>query len=142
LIVAAALGTMFSTTLTVLDAFPRVVRAMLEVAADPDAAGAGAVDRPGHRARYLVGLVGLALGALLIIDQFGGAFTRLIDFITTVSFLAAPIIAWLNLRLVCGHWTPEPARPGPALRALAWLGLVLLAALSLLWIGWRVFGPG
>lgn len=141
LIVAAALGTMFTTTLTVLDAFPRVVRAMIDVAADPDAPSAGSADRPGHRRRYLVGLIVLALGALLIIDRFSGAFTRLIDFITTVSFLSAPLIAWLNLKLVCGQWTPEHARPGPALRALAWVGLVLLAMLSLAWIGWRTFGP-
>ncbi|NKI36512.1 Nramp family divalent metal transporter [Wenzhouxiangella sp. XN79A] len=140
LIVTAALATMFSTTLTVLDAFPRVLRAILEDAGDAGDPEHGAADRPGHRARYLAGLVLIAFGALVIIDRFGGAFTQLIDFITTVSFLAAPVIAWLNLRLLTGRWTPEAARPGPALRALARAGLVFLVLLSVVWVGWQLVG--
>ena len=82
----------------------------------------------------------IALGALVVIDRFGDSFTRLIDFITTVSFLAAPVIAWLNLRLLTGPWTPEDARPGPALRGLAWAGLLFLASFCAVWLGWRLFG--
>ena len=141
LIVTAALATMFSTTLTVIDAFPRVLRAMLEDAGGRAPGERDAVRQPGHRARYLVGLALIAVGALVVIDRFGDGFTRLIDFITTVSFLAAPVIAWLNLRLLTGAWTPPEARPGPALRALAWTGLVFLVAFSAIWIGWRLFGP-
>ncbi len=138
LIVTAALATMFSTTLTVVDAFPRVLRAVLEDAADADERRAA--EDPGHRARYLASLAIIAIGALVVIDRFGGSFTQLIDFITTVSFLAAPIIAWLNLRLLTGPWTPAAARPGPALRALAWTGLAFLVALSAIWIGGRMLG--
>src|SRR6056297_2643471 len=138
LIVTAALATMFSTTLTVVDAFPRVLRAVLEDAADADERRAA--EDPGHRARYLASLAIITIGALVVIDRFGGSFTQLIDFITTVSFLAAPIIAWLNLRLLTGPWTPAAARPGPALRALAWTGLAFLVALSAIWIGGRMLG--
>lgn len=135
LIATAALATMFSTTLTVIDAFPRVLRAFLEEGADaPDPS----VRR--HRARYLAGLALIVAGALVVIGQFGTQFTRLIDFITTVSFLAAPVVAWLNLRLITGEWTPEHARPGRGLRILAQVGLAFLVAFSLVWIGLRVLG--
>lgn len=139
LIATAALATMLSTTLTVIDAFPRVLRALVEQAAATDEDR----DRPDparHRALYLSGLALIVVGALGVIAVFGAQFTALIDFITTVSFLAAPVVAWLNLRLLTGRWTPEHARPGPALRGLSWAGLVFLVAFSLIWAGWRLTG--
>lgn len=133
LIATAALATMFSTTLTVIDAFPRVLRALLEDGADaPDPSDFR------HRALYLAGLALIAAGALIVIGLFGDRFTQLIDFITTVSFLAAPIVAWLNLRLLTGEWTPEHARPGRGLRLLAHVGLAFLVLFSLVWIAMRV----
>ena len=78
------------------------------------------------------------LGAWLIIAVFGRHFTLLIDFTTTVAFLTAPIIAWLNFRLLTGPHTPPEARPGPALYWTAWVGLVFLTLFSLIWIGWRI----
>lgn len=130
----AALATMFSTTLTVADAFPRVLRGLAESARPT--AGPAPQSR-GHRLRYLASMLLIMAGALLVITRFGARFTLLIDFITTVSFLAAPVIAWLNLRLLTSVHTPAAAQPGPVLRALAWAGLLFLAAFSLLWVALR-----
>jgi len=133
LIAFAALATMVSTTLTVADAYPRVLRALLELRereASPRR----------HRARYLAGLALTASGAWLVITFFGERFTLLIDFTTTVAFLAAPVLAWMNLRLITGPHTPAEARPGPGLRALAWFGLAFLTVFSMVWLGWRIFG--
>jgi Mn2+/Fe2+ NRAMP family transporter len=132
LIAFAALATMVSTTLTVADAYPRVLRAYLELD------GAAEHSNESHRARYLVTLVLLSAAAWLVIDRFGAAFTRLIDFTTTVSFLSAPVIAWLNLRLLSGPHTPVSARPGPAMRIWAWCGFAFLALFSLVWVVWRL----
>lgn len=133
LIAFAALATMLSTTLTVADAYPRVLRAFLELG-DPDVER----QRHKHRARYLGGMLLTMSGAWMIIALFGRHFTLLIDFTTTVAFLTAPVIAWLNLKLLTGPHTPQAARPGPAMRVTAWAGLAFLALFSLVWVGWRI----
>jgi len=135
LIAIAAWTTMFSTTLAVADAYPRAIRELIEIS------GAADSEDPTpnlHRSRYLSGLILLSIGALVIIHFFGQRFTELIDFVTTVSFLTAPILAWLSLRLVTGQHMPEPQRPGSLLTGLAWVGLVFLTGFSLTWIGWRL----
>ncbi|WP_043739601.1 Nramp family divalent metal transporter [Thioalkalivibrio nitratireducens] len=136
LIAVAALSTMFSTTLAVTDAYPRVLAALLAVARfGPD-------DRrardPHNRATYLLALALVIAGALLILYFAGAAFTQLIDFATTLSFLAAPVIAWLTLRVVTDAHMPAAARPGFWLRTLAWLGLAFGVGFALIWVGWRM----
>lgn len=138
LIAVAALTAMFSTTLAVTDAYPRVIRAMIEVS------GAASEDSTGrqldlHRGRYVTALLIVTIGALIIILYFGQRFTLLIDFATTVSFLAAPLLAWLNLRVVTADFMPAQHRPGPAMMALAWTGFAFLVAFCLIWLGWRTF---
>lgn len=134
LIALAALAAMLSTTLAVADAYPRVLRAFLELRE-----AAPGVHRRRHRTRYLAGMLLTMAGAWLIIALFGRHFTLLIDFTTTVAFLTAPIVAWLNLKLLTGSHTPEHARPGPAMRYTAWAGLAFLTLFCLVWIGWRLF---
>ncbi|MFP4208099.1 MAG: NRAMP family divalent metal transporter [Wenzhouxiangella sp.] len=136
LIAIAALTAMFSTTLAVTDAYPRVIRAMIEIS------GAAREDRTGrqldlHRGRYITALLFVTIGALIIILYFGQRFTLLIDFATTVSFLAAPVLAWLNIRVITASFMPEQHRPGPAMMALAWAGFVFLVLFCLIWLGWR-----
>lgn len=65
LIAFAALATMLSTTLTVADAYPRVLRAFLELA-DPGAEQ----QRRKHRARYLGGMLLTMTGAWIIIALY------------------------------------------------------------------------
>lgn len=137
LITIAALSTMFSTTLAVADAYPRVLAAVID-------AGRGGDGRTTHsafgRLGYLCSLGVVSAGALLVLMFAGEGFTRLIDFTTTLSFVAAPLIAWITLRAVTAPHVPPEARPGPALLTLAWLGLGSGALFSLAWIGWRLAG--
>ncbi len=142
LIAVAALTTMFSTTLAVTDAYPRVLRALIEIGQQSDGSepATGAAAERMHRSRYISGLLLVTIGALIIIHYFGHRFTALVDFATTVSFLAAPLLAWLNLRLMGSAHMPSAHRPGPMLTVMAWTGLAFLVAFSLIWIGWRLFG--
>jgi len=136
LIAVAALTAMFSTTLAVTDAYPRVLRALIEqtgVADDEDPA-------PNlHRSRYISALLLVTIGALLVIRFSGERFTTLIDFTTTVSFLSAPLLAWLSLRLLTSRHMPAEHRPGRGLLFLARAGFGFLVAFSLLWLAWRLF---
>jgi len=136
LIAVAALTAMFSTTLAVTDAYPRVLRALIEqtgVADDEDPA-------PNlHRSRYISALLLVTIGALLVIRFSGERFTTLIAFTTTVSFLSAPLLAWLSLRLLTSRHMPAEHRPGRGLLFLARAGFGFLVAFSLLWLAWRLF---
>jgi len=135
IIAVAALTTMFSTTLAVTDAYPRVLRALIEIsgfATDEDSA------QHKHRARYVGALLLVTTGALFVIHFFGQRFTALIDFATTVSFLAAPVLAWLNLKLLTSEHTPSEHRPRGALLILAHAGLWFLVIFCAIWLGWRV----
>ncbi len=128
LIAFAALATMMSTTLTVADAYPRVLRALAE----------RRLESVHHRRIYLGGLLLVVTGAWLVIWLLDGQFRLLIDFTTTVAFLAAPLIAWLNFRLLTSIHTPACARPGPGMRMLSWAGLAFLAIFALTWLAWRI----
>lgn len=136
LIAVAALTAMFSTTLAVTDAYPRVIRALIEISG---AATEGPPNVDLHRGRYVTGLLLVTIGALIIILYFGERFTGLIDFATTVSFLAAPVLAWLNLRVVTSDFMPAEHRPGPGMLFLAWAGFAFLVLFCLIWLGWRFF---
>lgn len=135
IIAIAALTTMFSTTLAVTDAFPRVLRAI----AGEWSAREDQWDRPGAaRAFYIVALLIVAGGGLVVIEYFGAQFTSLIDFATTVSFLAAPVLAWLNLRVLTSAHVPFEHQPGPGLRSLAWIGFWFLVVFCVIWVAWRL----
>jgi Mn2+/Fe2+ NRAMP family transporter len=144
LIAVAALTTMFSTTLAVTDAYPRVLAALLGMLqdhgdeprqVDPSRKGRRDVDWWGYR----IGLLVIASGALLLIWFAGAQFTRFVDVATILSFLSAPILAWITFRVVTSPDMPAEARPGPGLRALAWVGFILLLGFSLVWAAWRLW---
>ena len=134
LIAVAALTAMFSTTLAVTDAYPRVLRALIEQT------GVADKEDPAsnlHRGRYVSALLLVTIGALIVIRFAGERFTALIDFTTTVSFLSAPLLAWLSLRLLTSRHVPAEHRPERGLLVLAWTGFGFLVAFSLLWLAWR-----
>ncbi len=131
-----ALLVMFSTTLAVSDAYPRVLRALVNMAH----ADTRVDDSQAHqRALYAVGLILVTSGALVVIHYFGDRFTILVDFATTLSFLSAPVLAWLGYRAVTGPWMPPEARPGPGLRRFAWAGMGFLIVFVIVWGWWRIF---
>jgi hypothetical protein len=60
----------------------------------------------------------------------------MVDFATIVSFLTAPVLGYLNLRAVTAPGFPAEHRPGRALLALAWVGLILLGGTALVYGVW------
>lgn len=134
-ILVAAFTTMFSTTLAVSDGFPRVL-ARLRAATSPHRR-----QGEGSGGSYWFALMVLMLGALILILYLQRRFTMLIDLATTLSFLTAPLIGYLNLRAVTGPEVPAAMRPPGWWRVLAWSGLLLLGALGLVFLVGR-FLPG
>lgn len=133
LIGAAALATMFSTTLTVVDGFPRAISVLVARFARPESE-----DHPDHRsdrtASYWVSLVGLCLGAILILAFLARTMRALIDLATTLSFLSAPILSLLNHRAVHAEEVPDTHRPARWLWAASWVGIAFQALFALAFV--------
>jgi Mn2+/Fe2+ NRAMP family transporter len=127
----AAFLTMISTTLTVVDAYPRLWQRSLEMSVP-------SLKERGNLV-YNLSLLVLFGGALLIISMFLKSLRAMVDFATILSFLTAPFFAWINYRVVTDEHMPEEARPPKWLRVLSWIGMIFLTSFSLLYAGWRIW---
>jgi len=129
IIVVAAATTMFSTTICCLDAFPRVIR---------EAAIIIWPSLEQHRERiYLIWIILISVVSTVIIGVYVNSMKTLIDFATTLAFLATPVFAYINLRTVTSDHMPEGTKPSKRLIAFSWICLVFLTGFSLLYLVWR-----
>ncbi len=131
-IIIALFTTMFSTTLTCLDAFPRVLRRATEIFAHRQSANF-------HKMAYWFWIVLVSIGALFLIGYFMDEMRPLVTLATTLSFLTAPIFAYLNYRLVTSKHMPEEAKPGLGLRMLSWVGMIFLTGSCFAYLGLWLF---
>lgn len=114
-IVIAAFTTMFSTTLTTLDASPRAMEKASEILLP---------QFPYLNFRFWIIL--LAAGTIGIFTFFRSEMGTLVEIATILSFLTAPFYAFLNYRLVTSKHMPLTSQPSTALKGLSILGLVFL----------------
>ncbi|MEM9022557.1 MAG: Nramp family divalent metal transporter [Bacteroidota bacterium] len=139
-ITVAAFTTMFSTTLTVFDAFPRILRRASQLLVP------SLSQDEQHPGLYWGWIAITGLGSVGLLAYFGLAqhtpitMKGLVDLATTISFLTAPVLAYLNFRAVTNEEVPEAQRPGPFLRALSWFGLVALTGFTGYYL-WITFMP-
>ncbi|MDA3928798.1 MAG: Nramp family divalent metal transporter [Prolixibacteraceae bacterium] len=128
IIATAALATMFSTTLTVLDAYPRVLNPVIG-AIIPRANKASTL----RKLNYLW-IVLLVTGAVVLISEFSGKMKLLVDLATTISFITAPVLGFLNLKAILGKNVKKQYQPSKSLRILSWFSLTVLAFFALYYI--------
>jgi Mn2+/Fe2+ NRAMP family transporter len=125
-IAISAFATMFSTTLTVVDGFPRALTVLVDRFRGPEAPGeAGAPIGRGRRT-YWATLAVLAAGSIGTIVLLADNLLAMVDVATTLSFLTAPILAWLNHRAVLGPEVPRDGRPTRFLILASAVSIVLL----------------
>ncbi len=127
IIAVAASIAMFSTTLAVTDAFPRVISEIL------------AENKPRFKPKikwrnYKINVFLIPGLSLLILYFFTASFTTLIDFATALSFLSAPFIAWFNYKLVTGEQLKVVDRPGKIYRYFSLGCLAILVLFNLVYI--------
>ena len=127
-IVLTALTAMFSTTLTIIDGYPRVIDRLTKAvtSGDPEFTARSQVSGP-----YWISMVGVGGLTVLFLVLFVGSLTQMVDFVTTVAFLTGPILGYLNLRVVTSPRVPAEHRPGPWMRAFSYAGLAVLAMVAL-----------
>ena len=135
IIIVAALAAMFSTTLTVMDGYPRVIDRVIKVIKerDPAVTANAPVSRPYWIAMTLIGIL-----TILLLSLFVGGMTQMVDFVTIVAFLTGPILGFLNLKVITSpHVAPEH-RPGTAMLIYSYIGLATMGAVALIFLGSRL----
>jgi len=129
----AALAVMFSTVLAVIDGFARVY-------ADVTERLIGTRESLWTQDRlyisYMVIQAGVALALMLYFLQSFGAF---IGFVTTVGFLVAPVIAYLNHRIMLNEPLAQAARPPAWLRNWSAASIAVLTLVSVAYLFFRLF---
>ncbi len=128
-IAVAALATMFSTSLTCLDAYSRVLKPTTEIIIPK-------LKIKGNVLTWLW-LVVVVSGSLILIGIFAKSMTFMVDLATTISFVTAPILAYLNFKAVMSKALPVENQPPKWLRFYAVIGLVFLTFFSVAFLYWR-----
>jgi Mn2+/Fe2+ NRAMP family transporter len=137
LIGLAAFTVMFSTTLTVIDGFPRALATLVSRFNGPEVP-----DRVSEISYsvYWIALIVLGLGSIGIVGFLLRSLVALVDLATVISFLTAPFLAWLNHRVILAEEMPAEHRPGLAMVAYSWACILFSTgcALYFLWVRWGV----
>jgi Mn2+/Fe2+ NRAMP family transporter len=84
-------------------------------------------------------LIGISIISMLVLYVTGSQFTYIIDLATSLSFLTAPALAFINYRLIMSKFFPQEHKPPAWLKILSWLGMIFLTAFALLFFYWRLF---
>jgi len=123
LILTAAFITMFSTSLTCIDGYPRSLAASCSLV----------TKTPGENFHRLhrVWLMATVFAASLVILFFVKNLIQLLSFAAIVSFLTSPILAYINFRVMRSERVPTDQRPGIILSFLSWTGIAFFTLMSL-----------
>jgi Mn2+/Fe2+ NRAMP family transporter len=115
----AAFTTMFSTTITTLDASPRAMSKSVDL-----------LSNKSFNKGYIFWILVLTFGTLIIFFAFASEMGLLIKIATILSFITAPFYAIINYKLISSKHTPKPWRPSLTLHILSWFGILFLIGFS------------
>ncbi len=125
IIAIAAFSIMFSTTITVFDGYSRVFERTTELLF---------FKKIKSNTIYIFSLLLVGVGGYIIIAVFIKDLLTLIDLATTISFVIAPIIAFLNFRLLTRSFVPIEGQPGFKLKILSIFGILFLVGFMLVYV--------
>lgn len=122
LIAIAAFSTMLSTTITTLDASPRAMSKTIRLLFNR------------VKSSYFLWLLILSIGTIAIFLFLLSEMGKLVQIATVLSFITAPLYAFLNYRLVISKQMPENFRPNKELRILSIIGLLFLSGFTIFYL--------
>ena len=128
----AAFTTMFSTTVSVMDGITRVMVPTTQYLMN------NPIPETKSNKLYVIWLLVLASGSMLLVSSFTQNMKQMVDFATSISFLTAPILAYLNLKVMHSVDIPEIYRPSKFTRIISYIGLVILVVFSLVYLGYKL----
>ena len=119
-IAIAAFTTMFSTTITTLDASPRAMTKANDL-----------LFQSTIKLPYWFWIFLLGIGTYIILRFFRDDMGLMVKIATILSFLTAPFYAILNFILIAGKHTPKEHHPSIFMKVLSFLGIVFLVGFSI-----------
>ncbi len=127
-IAIATLTTMFSTTLTCLDAFPRVLSKTFTLII-PN------LSLNQHfRPLYWGWILVVALGAIILLAFLKGHMGTMVDIATVLSFILAPVFAIINFLVITDNHVPAHFRPKGILYFISLVGILFLIVFSVIFL--------
>ena len=120
IIAIAAFTTMFSTTITTLDASPRVMNRTTDL-----------LFNKSSKYGYLIWILILTIGTIGIFFFLDSEMGLLIKIATILSFITAPFYAIINYKLISSVHTPKEWRPSKKMHFLSWFGITFLIGFSI-----------
>lgn len=111
----ATFTTMFSTTITTLDASPRAMHKATEL-----------ISNKKIKNGYIYWLFFLVIGTITIFFNFNSEMGTLVKVATIVSFITAPFYAIINYILISSSHTPKKYRPTTFMHILSTTGIFFL----------------
>lgn len=124
-IAVAAFSTMFSTTITVVDGYGRAMGETVRLLFKENA---------NKTKLYRWAMLIVSVGAFIFIWQLAANLKDLVDLATTFSFIVAPVIAWINYKVIMGKQIKAEDKPPQWLKILAISGLIFLTVFALIYI--------
>lgn len=115
---------LFSTVITVIDGFPRALMIAVERLKSDEIPWQEKHFQKGRL--YLFFMIAGCIGAYLLILLWGASFKMFIDFATTVSFVFAPIIAFLNHKAMHNKEIHKDNRPKGFINILSLAAIIIL----------------
>ena len=115
----AAFTTMFSTTITTLDASPRTMSKANDLLFSEKI-----------KLGYWFWIILLGIGTFIILRYFRDNMGLMVKIATILSFLTAPFYAILNFILISGKHTPKKHQPSLYLKILSVCGIIFLIVFS------------
>lgn len=131
IIVICAFTAMFSTTLTVTDAYPRTISHILSLNRDKK-------EPPSFLKSYRGMLIIISIISLLVLYIAGSRFFFMVDLATTMSFLSGPVFAYINYKLIFSDLFPENKKPALWLKLLSWFGMLFITGFALIFLYWKL----
>ena len=126
IIISTAFATMFSTTITCLDAYSRMTREFVTVAFPRLL--------PHKKTIYNIGAILLVLLCTLMLANFIQDMGQMIKIATVISFIVAPIIAIINTILINSKLTPKEIQPKKLFNTYSIFCIICLCSFSLLYL--------
>lgn len=139
LIATAALLVMFSTTLTVLDGFPRALSVLVERFSEPETPFEERSTAPSSRQNtYWVAMLTLGGGSIGVLAFALSSLSAMVDLATTLSFLTAPVLSLLNHRAMTQAPITGEGRPSRLLIRASLCGVAIQGAFALCYLWLKV----
>ncbi|MBA4463923.1 MAG: divalent metal cation transporter [Nitrosopumilaceae archaeon] len=134
IITAAAFAVMFGTILAVFDGYSRSLQRTVELIFTEKQE----IIRTKFRSFYILFLLVILTGSLIVVLQFAGNLREIVDFATVLSFMIAPVIAVVNLRLVTGKYLEKDFQPSMWLKILSFVGIIFLSGFAIYFLITRI----